>query len=86
MVVTGSYYGYWSKRYDVTGDCAELATIAAAWYAKSNPNSQSRPLPSSAIFTPENMTVAYLGDSGVKPDSLDVLRLVKCIFLFWYPS
>lgn len=66
MVVTGSYYGYWSKRYDVTGDCDALQTITA-----------KMPLPKAALFTPENMTIAYLGDSGVKQSSLDVLGLVK---------
>jgi len=65
MVVTGSYYATWSKKYDIRGGCAELQQIEV-----------DDPIPIEALITPVNMTIAYFGDSGASEDTLAVYQLV----------
>jgi len=65
MLVTGLYYGSWSKKYDITGGCDDLPLIVP-----------QDPMPTSVFLTPVNMTIAYVGDSGGTEESLSVYALI----------
>jgi len=65
MLVTGAYYGKWSKVYDVQDGCDDLPTISV----DANISDYAR-------FTPVNMTIAYVGDSGASAETLKVYQLI----------
>jgi len=70
MLVTGAFYSRWNKVYDVSDGCADLATIEADYHTDLSFNH-------SVTYTPPNMTVAYLGDSGASQDTVDVLEMIR---------
>jgi len=65
LLVTGAYYGSWSKKYDITGGCDNLVRVSA-----------TIPVPLPATITPINMTVGYVGDSGASEHTLSVYQLM----------
>jgi len=65
LLGTGAYYSRWEKVYAVNGDCDALPKIDATF-----------PLPNSALQTPVNMTIAYVGDSGAGINAINVYQLI----------
>eukprot|EP01127_Copromyxa_protea_P001418 TRINITY_DN11415_c0_g1_i1.p1 TRINITY_DN11415_c0_g1~~TRINITY_DN11415_c0_g1_i1.p1 ORF type:complete len:470 (+),score=115.78 TRINITY_DN11415_c0_g1_i1:38-1411(+) len=68
MVVTGAYYSRWNKIYDVSGGCEELIQIAVNKDLINGTELHT---------TPEEMLIAYVGNSGAVYESLKVWNLIK---------
>eukprot|EP01127_Copromyxa_protea_P023379 TRINITY_DN8728_c0_g1_i1.p1 TRINITY_DN8728_c0_g1~~TRINITY_DN8728_c0_g1_i1.p1 ORF type:complete len:438 (+),score=47.67 TRINITY_DN8728_c0_g1_i1:74-1315(+) len=65
MLAGGIWHLIWMRKYKYSG-CGELVNVTF-----------TRPLPEQVILTPVNLTVAYLGDTGVSEDTLAVYQLIK---------
>jgi hypothetical protein len=68
MLVTGAFYMHWNKIYDVQDGCDDLPVISADHWTN---------ISAAAIYTPVNMTIAYIGDSGASAETLDVYQLIS---------
>lgn len=66
MLVVGGYYLYYARIYGVSYNCNSLIVLTAA-----------RPLPSNVTTTPVNLTIAFVGDTGLSSDALAIYALVK---------
>jgi predicted phosphodiesterase len=66
MLATGAYYSRWHKVYDVQDGCDDLPTVTA-----------DSTINASVTYTPINMTVAYIGDSGASQETIDVYEMIE---------
>jgi len=67
MLVTGAYYYRWSKVYDVQDGCDANPTRVG-----DTPQNIS----AAALYTPVNLTIAYIGDSGASQDTINVYQMI----------
>lgn len=79
MLVVGGYYLYYARIYGVSYNCNSLIVLTAARYviALLLHVLNFRPLPSNVTTTPVNLTIAFVGDTGLSSDALAIYALVK---------